>query len=98
MVTFTATHGVEFGEPVNKKGEPDENGAYAVWAKFEHDRDQDTAEGVKVYTFSTDDEKVAERVRAVKDYGITEVGAAVEPQPVDGNGVLIPTPEPAPAS
>ena len=78
MVTFTATHGVEFGEPVNKKGEPDEDGAYAVWAKFEHDRALDTAEGVKVYTFSTDDAKVAERVRAVNDYGIAEVGAVAE--------------------
>ena len=72
MATFTATHGVEFGEQDEKSG------AYVVWAHFEHDRDQDTAEGVKVYTFSTDDEQIAARVRAVNDYGITEVGTPAE--------------------
>ena len=72
MATFTATHGVEFGEQDEKSG------AYVVWAHFEHDRDQDTAEGVKVYTFSTDDATIAERVRAVNDYGIAEVGAVAE--------------------
>ena len=81
MATFTATHGVEFGEHVNKKGEPDKDGEYAVWAKFEHDRSLDTAAGVLVYTFSTDDAKVADRVRAVNDYGIAEVGAEPEPAP-----------------
>lgn len=64
---FTATHGVEFGEQDEKSG------AYVVWAHFEHDREQDTTEGVKVYTFGTDDTTAAARVRKVKDYGITEV-------------------------
>ena len=78
MAKFTATHGVEFGEQAAPKKEGGEPGPYAIWAKFEHDRDLDTPEGVKVYTFSTDDEKVAERVRAVNDYGIAEVGAVAE--------------------
>ena len=69
MAKFTATHGVEFGEQDEKSG------AYVVWAHFEHDREQDTADGTKVYTFSTDDETVAARVRAVSDYGIAEVVA-----------------------
>jgi len=81
MAKFTATHGVEFGESAAPKKEGGEPGPYVVWAKFEHDREQDTAEGVKVYTFSTDDEKVADRVRAVNDYGIAEVGAEPEPAP-----------------
>ncbi len=67
MASFTATHGVEFGEPDPKTGE------YTVWARFERDHDRDTPDGVKTYAFSTDDERVAKRVRAVKDYGITEV-------------------------
>ena len=64
---FTATHGVEFGEQDEKSS------AYVVWARFERDREQDTPEGVKVYTFATDDTAAAARVRKVKDYGITEV-------------------------
>lgn len=79
---FTATHGVEFGEHV-----PDKNGAlgpYVAWAQFTHDRDLDTANGERVFTFGTDDAKLAERVRNVNDYGITEVkessGAAEAPR------------------
>ena len=78
MAKFTATHGVEFGEQAAPKKEGGEPGPYIVWAKFEHDRSLDTVEGVRTYTFSTDDEKVAERVRAVNDYGIAEVGAPAE--------------------
>jgi hypothetical protein len=78
MATFTATHGVEFGEHAAPKKEGGDPGPYAVWAKFERDRTLDTADGVKGYTFSTDDAKVAERVRAVNDYGIAEVGAPAE--------------------
>ena len=62
-----------------------------MWAKFEHDRALDTADGVRTYTFSTDDETVAARVRAVNDYGITEVTAPVEETPA-------PPVEPAPTS
>lgn len=71
MATFTATHGVEFGEQDAKTG------LYSVWARFERDRTLDTADGVKGYAFSTDDKKVADRVRAVNDYGIAEVAAPV---------------------
>jgi hypothetical protein len=80
MTKFTATHGVEFGEQAapKKDGTP---GTYVVWAKFEHDRALDTADGVKVYVFSTDDEAIAERVRAVTDYGITEVETPAEVPP-----------------
>lgn len=78
MATFTATHGVQFGEQAAPKKEGGEPGPYVVWAHFEHDRDLDTAAGGLVYTFSTDDEKVAERVRAVKDYGIAEVEAPAD--------------------
>jgi len=41
MTTFTATHGVEFGESAAPKKEGGEPGPYVVWAKFEHDRDLD---------------------------------------------------------
>lgn len=72
---FTATHGVEFGEEVK--------GAYKVWAQFVRDRDLDTPDGAKTYVFSTDDPKVADRLRKVSDYGIREVEqtakAAAEP-------------------
>ena len=71
---FTATHGVEFGEP-------DKDGAYAAWAHFEHDRSLDTPAGVLVYTFATDDKKVADRLRGVKEYGIAEASAKPEPEP-----------------
>jgi len=81
MAKFTATHGVEFGEQAAPKKEGGEAGPYVVWAHFEHDRALDTADGVRTYVFSTDDEKVAERVRAVNDYGIAEVGAEPEPAP-----------------
>jgi len=75
---FTATHGVELGEPVDSK----DPSTYAAWAHFEHDRDQDTAEGGKVYTFGTDDTKVAARLRKVDEYGITEVkDSKAEPDP-----------------
>jgi hypothetical protein len=78
MATFTATHGVEFGEQAAPKRDGGAPGPYVVWAKFEHDRSLDTVEGVRTYTFSTDDEAVAARVRAVNDYGITEVSAPDE--------------------
>ena len=78
MATFTATHGVEFGEQDAKTG------VYAAWARFERDRIRDTVDGVKAYVFRTDDKKIAARVRAVKDYDITEVdepAAAETPEP-----------------
>lgn len=64
---FVATHGVQFGDS-------GENGL-AVWAHFTRDDSLDTPSGEKRYSFSTDDAKVAQRVRDVKDYGITEVSA-----------------------
>ena len=73
MATFTATHGVEFGEQAPPKRDGAQPGPYVAWAKFVHDRARDTATGTKVYVFSTDDPAVAERLRAVNDYGITEV-------------------------
>lgn len=79
MTTFTADYGVEFGEhgPANRKGEP---GPYVVWAKFE--RAPDGPAGRKVFTFSTEDDAVAERLRGVQDYGITETSQpAPEPEP-----------------
>jgi hypothetical protein len=78
MSKFTATHGVEFGEQAAPKKDGAEPGPYLAWAKFEHDRTLDTREGVRTYTFSTDDEKVAERLRAVNDYGIAEVDVPAE--------------------
>ena len=83
MATFTATHGVEFGEQAPPKKDGGEPGPYVAWAKFEHDRERDTANGEKTYVFSTDDEQVAERLRGVNDYGITEVGAPAEAPPGD---------------
>lgn len=73
MAKFTATHGVEFGETDPKTG------VYTAWAKFARDRELDTPTGVKTYTFETDDEKVADRLRAVKEYGIVEVPAPATP-------------------
>jgi hypothetical protein len=69
--TFTATHGVEFGEhaPAGKDGS---GGAYEVWAKFVRDPSLDTADGQKTFTFGTDDLKVAKRLREVSDYGMAE--------------------------
>jgi len=81
MAKFTATHGVEFGEQAAPKRDGGTPGPYIVWAKFEHDRNLDTVEGVRTYTFSTDDEAIAARVRAVDDYGITEVDAPVDATP-----------------
>ena len=62
---FVATHGVQFGEP-------DDKGALQVWAEFQRDPELDTPQGEKRYVFETDDANVAKRVRAVKEYGITE--------------------------
>lgn len=58
---FIATHGVQFADE------------FGVWARFVRDTSLDTPTGEKRYTFGTDDESTAERVRAVNDYGITEV-------------------------
>jgi len=79
--TFTATHGVEFGEQSAPKREGGAPGPYVAWAKFERDRERDGADGTKVYVFTTDDEAIAARLRTVTDYGITEVGAPVEAPP-----------------
>lgn len=83
MTTFTATHGVEFGEQAAPKREGGVPGPYVAWAKFERDRERDGVDGTKVYVFTTDDESIADRLRAVSDYGITEVGtpAEVAPEP-----------------
>jgi len=72
---FVSTHGVEFGEegPADKAGKP---GPYVIWAAFVRDRSLDTPEGEKRYTFSTDDAKVADRVRSAEGFGITEVSPA----------------------
>lgn len=61
---FVATHGVQFGE--------DSGDGYKVWASFTRDSSLDTPQGEKRYVFETDSADVAKRVRAVKDYGITE--------------------------
>lgn len=63
--TFTATHGVQFR---------DEHGD--IWAEFEMDRALHWREGrgdMYGYRFTTDDPKIAKRLRAVRQYGITEV-------------------------
>ena len=65
---FVATHGVQFGE--------DSGEGYQVWAQFTRDPELDTPTGEKRYVFETDDANVAKRVRAVKDYGITEQKSA----------------------
>jgi hypothetical protein len=58
---FTATHGVRLA---------DDDGE---WAAFERAPDLDTSEGEARYRFVTDSASVAKRVRAVEQYGITEV-------------------------
>lgn len=78
---FTAKYGVEFGEHVTGKTSSTP-GPYSVWAKFERARDLETRDGEKVFAFGTDDAKVADRLRGVNDYGITETSAqapAAEP-------------------
>ena len=79
MATFTATHGAEFGEQAAPKREGGIPGPYVAWAKFERDRERDGSDGTKVYVFTTDDESIAERLRGISDYGITEVKEPVEP-------------------
>jgi hypothetical protein len=64
---FTATHGV--GIMVGDK----------LVADFARDRDNDTADGQKVYVFATDDTKVADVVRGTEGFGIVE--AVAEPTP-----------------
>lgn len=62
---FTATHGVKF---------TDENGN--TWAHFLVDPALSRREGngdLKGYRFTTDDPSVAERLRMIRQYGITEV-------------------------
>jgi len=75
---FTATHGV--GIMADDK----------LVADFVRDPDKDTAEGEKVYVYSTDDVKVADLVRGTKGFGIAEVKveskptkAADEPEPTE---------------
>jgi len=75
---FTATHGV--GIMADDK----------LVADFARDPDKDTAEGEKVYVYSTDDAKVADLVRNTEGFGITEVKvetaptkATVEPEPTE---------------
>ena len=75
---FTATHGV--GIMADDK----------LVADFVRDPEKDTAEGEKVYVYSTDDEKVADVVRSTEGFGIVEVKAepkpvkaAVEPEPTE---------------
>ncbi|HET6816881.1 MAG TPA: hypothetical protein VFH66_06605 [Mycobacteriales bacterium] len=63
---FTATHGVTFSD------QPD-GGDLQTWAAFTEDREAMKPTGERVYTFETDDAKVADRLRKVDDYGITEV-------------------------
>lgn len=72
---FVADRGVEFGEHVGFKS-LEQPGEFRVWAKFVRDHSLDTPTGQKRYAFGTDDAKVAERVRAVKDYGIVETSKA----------------------
>jgi hypothetical protein len=72
---FVATHGVQFGDSTDD--------GLAVWAHFTVDDTLDTPEGQKRYTFATDDAKVAQRVRAVKDYGITETSVPSKAAPAD---------------
>lgn len=81
MTTFIATHGVEFGEQEAPKREGGVPGPYVAWAKFERDREREGVDGVKVFAFTTEDEKIADRLRAVTDYGITEVAAPAVPAP-----------------
>ena len=81
MTTFTATHGVEFGEQAAPKREGAAPGPYVAWAKFERDREREGVDGTKVFVFTTDDERVAERLRGVTDYGITEIAAPADPAP-----------------
>lgn len=62
---FVATHGVQLADSDEKNG-------LQVWAQFQRDSSLDTPEGEKRYVFETEDANVAKRVRAVKEYGITE--------------------------
>lgn len=61
LYLFEATHGVSFGDPG------------AEWASFTRNETLDTPEGEKRFSFSTEDAAVAKRLRAVEDYGISEV-------------------------
>jgi hypothetical protein len=61
LSVFIATHGVQFGDP------------HAPWAHFKRQEALDTPDGEKRYTFSTEDPAIVKRLRAVKDYGISEV-------------------------
>lgn len=55
--TFTADAGVRFGDDI----------------KFERSPELDPGDGSKKYRFTTQDAKVAARLRKLSDYGITEV-------------------------
>ena len=59
MPTFTATHGVQLGQP--------------VWASFTRDEALDTPEGERRYSLETEDAAVVAKLRKIKDYGISEV-------------------------
>ena len=67
---FTATHGV--GIMVGDK----------LVADFARDSDLDTADGQKVYVYSTDDETVADLVRSTEGFGIVEVASEPEAEVV----------------
>lgn len=56
---FAATHGVQLGEP--------------VWAAFTRDETLDSEDGQRGYSFATEDQAVAAKLRKIKDYGIREV-------------------------
>lgn len=65
---FRATHGVEFADTGR-------NGEYQKWAAFEHAPDPGRPD-VPPYRFVTSDAKVIARLRAIGEYGITEVEEA----------------------
>ncbi len=64
--TFTATHGPAFQD----------EGASQPWAHFIQDPARTTPNGEKVYVFTTDDAKVADRLAKIDEYSITEVKTA----------------------
>jgi hypothetical protein len=72
MTTFVSTHGVELGDTI-KPASARALAGYEVWAKFQRDPAYDTPDGDKGYSFTTDDPGVAERLRAINDYGIREL-------------------------
>jgi len=59
MPKFIATHGVQLGTP--------------AWASFVRDEELDTPEGERRYSAVVEDPADVKRLRAIKDYGISEV-------------------------